>query len=243
MDVDANKLLYRRVLLKISGEGLKGDKGELVCFDKLRSLAQSLTGYVEAGLQLGMVVGGGNFMRFRDAPSGIPVLAKTIDQIGMLGTVANALALRDAFIEAGNEADVWSPVSIPGVVKHFDSTTVVRNLNQGHIALFAFGTGNPFFSTDTAATIRALEIEAQLLLKATQVDGVYSADPRKVKSASRYSQLSWDEAIDQKLGVMDQTAMCMCRTGNLPVRIFAMTDMNVLGNILCGSDEGTLIQN
>jgi uridylate kinase len=196
---------------------------------------------VEIGVQVGLVLGGGNL--FRGAALHEAGMDRvTGDHMGMLATVMNALAMRDALERAGIKTRVMSAIPMSGVVEHYDRRTAIRHLRDGDVVIFSAGTGNPFFTTDTAACLRGIEIDANLVLKATKVDGVYSADPKKEPQAVKFSRLTYDEVLDRKLGVMDLTAICLCRDQHMPVRVFNMNSEGALFNILVGKDEGTLIE-
>lgn len=193
------------------------------------------------GVQLALVVGGGNFFR------GVSVGAKGMDRaqadyMGMLATIMNALALQDAFDKAGMPTTVLSGLAVEGVVEGYSRLAALEHLAGGRVLIFAGGTGNPFFTTDTAASLRGLEIGADLVLKATKVDGVYDRDPMKHKDAVRYERVSYDEALSRRLGVMDATALALCREQNLPLRVFSINKPGSLLRIVLGENEGTLVQ-
>ena len=195
---------------------------------------------VGIGVQVGLVVGGGNL--FRGAALQTAGLDRvTGDHMGMLATVMNALALRDALERSNIKSSVMSAIPMSGVVDHYDRRKAIRLLSRGEVVIFAAGTGNPFFTTDSAACLRGIEVDADLVLKATKVDGVYSADPMRDPGAVKYDYLSYDEVLDKKLEVMDLTAICLCRDHNMPLRVFAMEQQGALLNIVVGGEEGTLI--
>jgi uridylate kinase len=195
---------------------------------------------VGIGVQVGLVVGGGNL--FRGAALQAAGLDRvTGDHMGMLATVMNALAMRDALERSNISTQVMSSIPMSGVVDHYDRRKAIRALSNGDVVIFAAGTGNPFFTTDSSACLRGIEVEAELVLKATKVDGVYSADPMKVADAVRYDRLTYDEVLDKKLEVMDLTAICLCRDHDMPVRVFEMEKQGALLNIVRGGDVGTLI--
>jgi uridylate kinase len=195
---------------------------------------------VGIGVQVGLVVGGGNL--FRGAALQTAGLDRvTGDHMGMLATVMNALALRDALERSNIKSSVMSAIPMSGVVDHYDRRKAIRALSRGEVVIFAAGTGNPFFTTDSAACLRGIEMDADLVLKATKVDGVYSADPMLDPSAVKYDYLSYDEVLDKKLEVMDLTAICLCRDHNMPLRVFAMEQQGALLNIVVGGEEGTLV--
>ena len=231
---------YKRILLKLSGEALMGEVDYGIDPKMIIRLAQEILEVQRAGIQIGVVIGGGNIFRGAGlAAAGMD--RATSDTMGMLGTVINALALQDALEKLGAYARTMSAIKINEVCEDFIRRRAIRHLEKGRIVLFAAGTGNPFFTTDSAAALRAIEVGAQLLLKATKVDGVYSADPKKVAGAERFERLSYDEVIERKLAVMDTAAIALCRDHRLPLRIY---DMGVPGNlmrIMRGEPLGTLV--
>jgi len=232
---------YKRILLKLSGEALAGDEGFGIDPRILDGMALEIGQLVGIGVQVGLVVGGGNL--FRGAALQQAGLDRvTGDHMGMLATVMNALALRDALERSNITTRVMSAIPMSGVVDHYDRRGAIRSLENGDVVIFAAGTGNPFFTTDSAACLRGIEINAELTLKATKVDGVYDSDPKKNPDAKRYERLSFDEALEKKLGVMDLTAICLCRDHNMPVRVFQMDKPGALLKIVVGGDEGTLIE-
>lgn len=232
---------YRRILLKLSGEAL-GVNGFGIDPSILDRTALEVGQLVGIGVQVGVVVGGGNL--FRGAALHAAGLDRvTGDHMGMLATVMNALALRDAMERANIHTVVMSAIPMSGVVQHYDRRLAIRNLEQGNVVIFSAGTGNPFFTTDSAACLRGIEIDADIVLKATKVDGVYSADPMKDPTAERYDRLTYDEVLDKQLAVMDLTAICLARDHEMPVRVFAMDQTGALRNAVVGEDEGTLIEN
>ena len=232
---------YDRVLLKLSGEALTGAADFGIDPKVLDRVAVELGQLVDIGVQVGLVVGGGNLFRGQ-ALHEAGMERVTGDHMGMLATVMNALALRDALERAGIATRVMSAIPMSGVVEHYDRRTAIRHLRSGDVVIFSAGTGNPFFTTDTAACLRGIEIDANLVLKATKVDGVYSDDPVKNPDAAKYDLLTYDEVLDKKLGVMDLTAICLCRDQDMPVRVFNMNKAGALFNILTGKEEGTLIE-
>jgi uridylate kinase len=232
---------YNRILLKLSGEALTGSADFGIDPKVLDRMAVEIGQLVEIGVQVGLVIGGGNL--FRGAALHEAGMERvTGDHMGMLATLMNALAMRDALERAGVATRVMSAIPMSGVVDHYDRRIALRNLKYGDVVIFAAGTGNPFFTTDSAACLRAIEIDADLVLKATKVDGVYSADPIKDPTAVKYNRLTFDEVLDKKLGVMDLTAICLSRDHNMPVRVFNMNKAGALFSILTGKDEGTLIE-
>ncbi len=232
---------YKRILLKLSGEALTGSESFGIDPKVLDQMALEIGQLVGIGVQVGLVVGGGNL--FRGAALQTAGLDRvTGDHMGMLATVMNALALRDALERSNISTQVMSAIPMSGVVDHYDSRKAIRALGNGDVVIFAAGTGNPFFTTDSSACLRGIEVEAELVLKATKVDGVYSADPMKVSDAVKYDRLTYDEVLDKKLEVMDLTAICLCRDHNMPVRVFEMEKQGALLNIVRGGDDGTLIE-
>ncbi|MFT7687966.1 MAG: uridylate kinase [Candidatus Azotimanducaceae bacterium] len=231
---------YRRVLLKLSGEAL-GIKGFGIDPKILDNMALEIGQLVGIGVQVGLVIGGGNLFRGAQlSESGLDRV--TGDHMGMLATVMNALAMRDALERARIHTVVMSAIPMSGVVEHYDRRLAIRHLEQGDVVIFSAGTGNPFFTTDSAACLRGIEVEADIVLKATKVDGVYTADPLKDPSATRYDRLTYDEVLEKQLGVMDLTAILLARDHKMPLRVFAMADSGALRNAVVGNDEGTLIE-
>ncbi len=232
---------YKRILLKLSGEALTGSENFGIDPRILDSMALAIGQLVGIGVQVGLVIGGGNL--FRGAALNKAGLDRvTGDHMGMLATVMNALAMRDALERSNIATQVMSAIPMSGVVDHYDRRKAVRALSNGDVVIFSAGTGNPFFTTDSAACLRGIEIDADLVLKATKVDGVYTADPFKDESAVKYDRLTYDEVLDRKLEVMDLTAICLCRDHNMPVRVFEMEKPGALLSIVRGGDEGTLIE-
>ena len=235
-----DKLKYQRILLKLSGEALMGDEDYGIDPKVLDRLAREIIEVSKAGVQVGVVIGGGNIFRGAGlAAAGMDRV--TGDHMGMLATVMNALAMQDAVEKLGGYARVMSAIKINEVCEDFIRRRAIRHIEKGRIAIFAAGTGNPFFTTDSAAALRAIEIGAQVLLKATKVDGVYTADPKKDPAATRYDQLSYDEVIARKLGVMDTTAIALCRDHRLPLRVYDMNRPGELMRIVRGEPVGTLV--
>ncbi|QQD17143.1 UMP kinase [Spongiibacter nanhainus] len=231
---------YKRILLKLSGEALMGNLGFGIDPKVLDRMALEVGQLVGIGVQVGLVVGGGNL--FRGAALQQAGLDRvTGDHMGMLATLMNALALRDALERSNIKSTVMSAIPMSGVVDHYDRRKAIRALRRGEVVIFAAGTGNPFFTTDSAACLRGIEVEADLVLKATKVDGVYSADPMVDPDAVKFDFLSFDEVLDRKLEVMDLTAICLCRDHNMPVRVFAMEHQGALLNIVVGGSDGTLV--
>ena len=232
---------YKRILLKLSGEALSGSEKFGIDPKVLDLMALEIGQLVGIGVQVGLVVGGGNL--FRGAALQAAGLDRvTGDHMGMLATVMNALAMRDALERSNIATQVMSSIPMSGVVDHYDRRKAIRALANGDVVIFSAGTGNPFFTTDSAACLRGIEVEAELVLKATKVDGVYSADPVKVPDAVKYDKLSYDEVLDKKLEVMDLTAILLCRDHQMPVRVFEMEKVGALLNIVRGGEDGTLIK-
>ncbi len=236
-----DKLAYKRILLKLSGEALMGSSEFGIDPQVIGRMAVDVSEVVKAGVQTGLVIGGGNIFR------GVSLSSKgmdraTADYMGMLATVINSLSLQDALERTGVAVRVMSALNINQVCEDYVRRRAIRHLEKGRVVIFAAGTGNPFFTTDTAASLRGVEIGAQIVLKATKVDGVYTADPMKDKTAKRYSKLTYDEALERKLGVMDTAAFALCREHNMPLRVFDMHKPGALMRIMRGEDEGTLIE-
>lgn len=231
---------YKRILLKLSGEALMGQEAFGIDPSILERMAKEIKGLSELGVEIGVVLGGGNIYRGQKL-SEAGMNRVTGDHMGMLATVMNSLALQDAFERVGQPAKVLSAMPIDGVCQGFSRRGAINSLEKGRVVIFCAGTGNPFFTTDTAACLRGIEIDADLILKATKVDGVYSADPAKDKNAVRYEQLSYKEALDKELAVMDLTAFCLARDHNKNIRVFDMTKPGNLEKAVLGHTEGTLI--
>ena len=231
---------YKRVLLKLSGEALMGDADYGIEPAMIERVAKEVVELVEMGVQVAMVVGGGNIFRGAGLAEG-GMDRVTGDHMGMLATVINALALQDAVERQGRQVRVMSALSIHQVCEDYIRRRAIRHLEKGRVVVFAAGTGNPYFTTDSAASLRGIEIKADILLKATKVDGVYNADPVKVADAVRYDSVTFDEALDKKLAVMDATAIVMCRDNDLPLRIFNIYEPGNLVRAVNGEDIGTLV--
>ena len=231
---------YKRILLKLSGEELMGEEGFGIDPKVLDRMALEIGQLVGIGVQVGLVIGGGNL--FRGAALNAAGMDRvTGDHMGMLATVMNALAMRDALERTNISSHVMSSIPMSGVVEHYDRRKAIRYLKDGDVVIFAAGTGNPFFTTDSAACLRGIEIDANVVLKATKVDGVYSADPMLDPDAELYHSLTYDEVLNKQLGVMDMTAICLCREHKMPLRVFRMSKPGALLNLVVGGDEGTLI--
>lgn len=233
--------VYKRVLLKLSGEALMGNCSYGIDPQIIRQIAEDIKALSELQVQTAVVIGAGNIFRGAGlAEAGMDRVAG--DYMGMLATVINSLAMQDALESIGVYCRVMSAIPINKVCEEYIRRRAIRHLEKGRVTVFAAGTGNPFFTTDSAAALRAIEIGADLMLKATKVDGVYDRDPMQNKEASRYKTLSYDEAISAKLGVMDTTAMVMCRDQNMPIRVFNMTEPGALIGIIKGDDIGTTVR-
>ena len=231
---------YKRVLLKLSGEALMGDDAFGINRATIEGMVAQIKAVVDTGVQMAVVIGGGNI--FRGMAGGAAGMDRaTADYMGMLATIMNALALQDAMKHAGWEARVQSALRIDQVVEPYIRPRAMRHLDEGKIVIFAAGTGNPFFTTDTAAALRGVEIGAEIVLKATKVDGIYTADPKKDPNATRYSDITFDEAINKNLGVMDATAFALCRDQKMPIKVFSIFKEGGLMRVVKGEDEGTLV--
>ena len=230
---------YQRILLKLSGEAL-GVDGVGIDPKVLDRTALEIGQLVGIGIQVGLVIGGGNL--FRGAALSAAGLDRvTGDHMGMLATVMNALAMRDALERANIQTVVMSSIPMSGVVEHYDRRLAIRHLQEGDVVIFSAGTGNPFFTTDSAACLRGIEIEADIVLKATKVDGVYSDDPMTNPSATRFDAITYSKVLDDQLGVMDLTAICLARDHDMPLRVFKLDKQDALLNAVVSDDEGTLV--
>lgn len=233
---------YKRILLKLSGEAMGGADGQGLDSDVIKSYAVEIAKAVKAGVQIGIVVGGGNIFRgMNGVKEGFDRVKG--DQMGMLATIINGKALGIFIEDEGVKAEVYTPHLMEPFARHFNKDRVMEVLNAGGVAIFTGGTGNPFFTTDSAASLKACEIEADALLKGTKVDGVYTADPKKDPTATRYDTLTFDKALADNLKVMDQTAFTMCKENNIPIEVFDMTDPVNLNRLLAGENIGTVVNN
>ena len=231
---------YKRILLKLSGEALMGDDAFGINRATIVRMVEEIAEVTRLGVEVAIVIGGGNI--FRGVAGGsVGMDRATADYMGMLATVMNSLALADALDKAGVIARVMSAIAIEQVVEPYVRPKALQYLEEGKVVVFAAGTGNPFFTTDTAAALRGAEIGAEIVLKATKVDGVYTADPNKDASATRYSSISFDEAMGRNLQVMDATAFALCRDQKLPVKVFSIFKPGALKKVVLGGDEGTLV--
>lgn len=232
--------VHRRILLKLSGEALMGDDAFGINRATIERIVGEVAEVTRMGVEVAVVIGGGNI--FRGVAGGAAGMDRaTADYMGMLATVMNALALADAMNQQGLVARVMSAIDIQEVVEPYVRPKALQYLEEGKVIVFAAGTGNPFFTTDTAAALRGAEIGAEVVLKATKVDGVYTADPEKDSSATRYARLSFDEAMARNLGIMDSTAFALCRDQKLPIRVFSILKPGALKRVIMGADEGTLV--
>jgi len=231
---------FKRILLKLSGEALMGADSYGINRQTITEIVSEIKSVVDMGVQVGVVIGGGNIFR-GVAPAANGMDRAQADYMGMLATVMNGLALQDAMRVAGIVARVQSAFNIEQVVEPYIRGRAIRYLEQGRTVIFAGGTGNPFFTTDTAAALRGAEIGAEIVLKATKVDGVYTADPKKDPTATRYDQITFDEAISRNLAIMDTTAFALCRDRKLPIKVFSIFKAGALKRVVLGENEGTLV--
>jgi len=232
---------YQRVLLKLSGEALMGDRSFGVDPAVIQRIAAEIQEVSASGVEVGLVIGGGNIFR------GVSLAASgmhraTADKMGMMATVMNALSMQDALEQQGLKARVMSALQMHEVCEDYIRRRAIRHLEKGRVVIFAAGTGNPFFTTDSAASLRAIEIDADIVIKATKVDGVYSDDPVSNPAAERYTRLTYDEVLARRLNVMDATAIVLCRDHNLPLRVFNINKAGALMRVVQGEDEGTLVE-
>jgi uridylate kinase len=231
---------YKRILLKLSGEALMGNDAYGINRETLGRIVGEIKSVTDLGVEVGVVIGGGNIFRgMAGASSGMD--RATADYMGMLATVMNAMALADAMRQAGLNGRVQSALNIEQVVEPYIRGKAIRYLEEGKVVIFGGGTGNPFFTTDTAAALRGSEIGAEMVLKATKVDGVYTADPKKDPTATRFAKISFDEAISRNLAVLDATAFALCRDQKLPINVFSIFKAGALKRVVLGEDEGTLV--
>ena len=231
---------YKRILLKLSGEALMGEDAYGINRSTIDRIVAEIAAVAAMGLEIAVVIGGGNIFR-GVAPAAAGMDRATADYMGMLATVMNALALQDAMRRGGLNGRVQSALNVEQVVEPYIRGKAMRYLDEGKIVIFAAGTGNPFFTTDTAAALRGTEMGCDIVLKATKVDGVYSADPKTNPQAKRYARVSFDEAINQNLKVMDATALTLCRDQKLPINVFSIFKPGALKRVVMGEDEGTLV--
>ncbi len=231
----------RRVLLKLSGEALQGsNQSSSIDAETVDRIASELSHLNKAGTEIGIVVGAGNFFR-GNTHEKLGLERVITDQMGMVSTVLNALVLRSAIERAGSKATIMSAISMSGIVEQYNRIHAIHMLSAGFVTIFAGGTGNPLVTTDSAASLRAIEINADILLKATNVDGVYTEDPRKNKNATLLKKISYAEVLKQELGVMDLAAFTQCRDYKMPIRVFNIDKENAISRIIAGEDEGSLV--
>ena len=229
---------YKRILLKLSGESLAGEARHGIDFDTVLKICEPIKKCVDAGVQVGVVVGGGNFWRGRSSGEMDRTRA---DHMGMLATTINALGVCDALEQLGLDVRVQTAISMRQVAEPYIRNKAVSHLNKGRVVIFGCGTGNPFFSTDTAAALRAVEIEADVIMKATMVDGVYDSDPKKNPNAKKYDSISFQDVLAKNLGVMDSTASALCNDNDLPVLVFSIEDPENIYRAVCGENVGTVV--
>ena len=235
-----SELIYKRVLVKFSGESVAGQDEHGIDPTILDQMANSVKTCKKQGAQIGVVIGGGNLFRGEKLnKAGMDRVAG--DHMGMLATVMNGIAFRDALERAGIKTRVMSAIAMPGIVEHYDRRLAIQLLNDGFVVIFTAGTGNPFFTTDTAGCLRAIETQSEIMLKATRVDGVYDSDPELNENAVLFDKLTFDDAITKNLKVMDATALTLARDHQLPMKVFNVNTEDALKNIICGENIGTLI--
>ncbi len=232
---------YRRILLKLSGEALGGAEGRGIDIPSLERIADEVLTARELGVSIGVVIGGGNLIRGTQVKDN-GISRVTADNMGMLGTVINSLALQSVLDNKGCQTRVMSAVDMPKFAEPYIRRRALRHLDKGRVVIMAAGTGNPYFSTDTAAALRAVEIEAEVLLKGTKVDGVYNSDPKKDKSAKKYKTLSFSQVLADKLAVMDLTAVSLCMENHLPIVVFDLNNSGTLKRIIQGEQLGTIVK-
>ena len=233
--------MYKRILLKLSGESLMGSKGYGIDEQRLADYAQQIKQISQMGTEIGIVIGGGNIFRgLSGAQKGFDRVKG--DQMGMLATVINSLALCSALEAIGQKARVMTSVRMEPVGELYTTDKALRLMSKGNVVIIAGGTGNPYFTTDTASVLRAIEIKAEVMMKGTRVDGIYTADPEKDPTATKYTQITYDEILDMKLKVMDLTAITMCRENNMPIYVFDMDNVGNLEKVMNGQQIGTLVK-
>ncbi|MBQ9982402.1 MAG: UMP kinase [Oscillospiraceae bacterium] len=233
------KRKYNRILIKLSGEALAGGKSSGLDFDVITNICKSIKKAADTGVQIGIVVGGGNFWRGRSSGN---MDRTTADHIGMLATTMNALAVSDTLKSLGVDVRVQTAISMVEVAEPFIRNRAIRHMEKGRVVIFGCGTGSPFFSTDTAAALRAAEIDSEILFKATMVDGVYDKDPHKFDDAVKYDTLTFDEVLSKQLGVMDASAASMCRENNIPVLVFDLSRPDNIVDAVMGQKIGTVVE-
>lgn len=230
---------YNRVLLKLSGESLAGDEKKGINFDIVETFCKSIKKCVDAGVQVAIVVGGGNFWRGRSSGKMDRTRA---DHMGMLATTINALGVGDTLEQEGVDVRVMTAISMPQVAEPYIRNRAVRHLEKGRVVIFGCGTGNPFFSTDTAAALRAVEIDADIIMKATMVDGVYDSDPKKNPNAKKYDKVTYDEVLANNLAVMDSTAASLCKDNDMPILVFSVNEPDNIFRAVCGENIRTICE-
>ena len=230
---------YHRLILKLSGEALAGKNGYGIDYDTVVGICRSIQKCVEMGVQVGIVVGGGNFWRGRSSGKMDRTRA---DQMGMMATVINSLALADALEGLGVTVRVQTAIAMQAIAEPYIRSRAVRHLEKGRVVIFGCGTGSPFFSTDTAAVLRAAEVDADIILKATMVDGVYDKDPHRFPDAKRYEEVSFSQVLEQNLSVMDMTAASLCRDNKMPILVFSLSDPENICRAVCGEHTGTIVK-
>lgn len=238
--MESTKPIYGRIMLKLSGEVLMGDEDFGISPEVLSRITSEITEVSRMGVQTGVVIGGGNLFRGAGL-AGAGMERVTADHMGMLATVMNALALQDALERKKVYARVMSAIRINQVCEDYIRRRAVRHMEKNRVVIFAAGTGNPFFTTDSAASLRAIEVNADVMLKATKVDGIYDSDPKLNANAQRYQRITFDEALTRKLAVMDATAIVMCRDHDMPLKVFNINEPGDLQRIVCGADIGTTV--
>lgn len=234
-------LKYSRILLKLSGESLMGDSQDSVHPETVEFILKQVKDVVALGAKVGIVIGGGNFFRGVAGSDKLGIQRANADTMGMLATVMNGILLRDSFNAHGIEAKIFSAFPIGSFIKGYNRDSMLKRIDNGEVVIFVGGTGSPYFTTDSGAALRGLEMKADLLIKATKVDGVYSADPKKDPNAVKYDSLSFDDAIGNNLGVMDMAAFALCRENNLNIKVCSIFKAGSLKRIVLGEDEGTLV--
>ncbi|QCX32266.1 UMP kinase [Caloramator sp. E03] len=235
-----NSPRYKRIMLKLSGEALAGEKGYGIDFDVVKRISSEIKEIVEMGVEVGAVVGGGNIWRGRN---GGEMDRTTADYMGMLATCINAMALQDSLESMGVVTRVQTAIEMREIAEPFIRRKAMRHLEKGRVVIFASGTGNPYFSTDTAAALRAAEIEAEVILLAKKIDGVYDSDPHKNMNAKKYDKLTFQEVLEKDLKVMDSTATSLCKDNNIPIIVFALDEVGNIKKAVCGENIGTIVGN
>lgn len=236
----AQRQRFQRILLKLSGESLMGNRSYGIDSERLNLYAAEIVAVASSGVQVAVVIGGGNIYRGMEAEGAIDRVQG--DHMGMLATVINSLALQSALEAKGHKTRMMTAIKMEQIAEPFIRRRAVRHLEKGRIVIFGAGTGNPYFTTDTAASLRAIEIEADVILKGTRVDGIYTADPEKDKSATKYERITFTEVYDKGLNVMDMTAFTLCKENNLPIIVFDMNKPGNLGRLMAGEQVGTLVE-